>query len=435
MSPVPEEAVAPIALRGVPHGLQARPLYQYRTSASGERVPVRNRRGLLKLRLIELVATSPISDVASMSDRDERFLLGAERRSWQSIERRYGSEAWDVSVAFARAGIVRLRCDVGERLEVGRVIDWTLTDEWARKRVERTAARNADRVAMHGRAQEAADEVHDICPELADVLRTSPPHLPGLPGLIAVALDLSAGVVNANPRSFSQRHFGLTKAHDDVAHVLERVGVPEWVADATGVRRSSRIGVAGQIEVVTANASISAAALSGPLILRADQRDLVLQLSKSLSPLVLVENLQAAETLADTRPDLAIVYTGGMPGRATIDHIRSLAEAAGNTVIATDADLGGIRIAEQLLLVAPHAQLLDVGAVPHDTRPAWSAENGYRRSIERSLDGTASSLAEAVLSRGYPVEQELLISEAVKACLPMSGEPNSGAASTPSSAP
>jgi hypothetical protein len=412
------EWVAPIALRGVPDGLQAKPLYRYRSSASGERIPVRNRQGLLKLSRIELTAVSAVADIAVLDERDERFLLGAERRSCHSIERRYGSRAWDVCVEFARAGIVRLRCDVNDRLEVGRLIDWTLKTEWSGRRASRAWVRNADRAAIRNRALIVASDVQDICVELADALRSSPPHLPGLPALIAVAVDLGDGVVNASPRSFSQRHFGSTKAHDDVARVLERLGVPDWVADATGVRRSSRIGVAGQINVRANGAAVLADVFAGPVILRADQPDLALTLSDAAAPLVLVENLQAAETLADTRPDLAIIYTGGMPGRATVNHVARLAKAAKVTMIATDADLGGIRIAEQLLLVAPGARVIDVGTMPHQPQPAWSPDNGYRRSIKRSLGGTASKLAEAVLARGYPVEQELVIVQAVNAWLP-----------------
>jgi Protein of unknown function C-terminus (DUF2399) len=411
------EGVAPIALRGVPEGLHAKPLYRYRSLASGERVPVRSRQGLLKLNRIELTAASALTDIVVLDERDERFLLGAERRSWQSIERRYGDRAWDACVEFARAGIVRLRCDVNDRLEIGRLIDWTLTTEWSRKRASRASGRDARRAAIQSRAHAAADDVQDICIELADALRGSPPHLLGLPGLIAVALDLRDGIVNPGPRSFSQRHFGSTKAHDDVARVIERLGVPDWVADATGVRRSSRIGVAGRISVSANGTTVLTEVFAGPVIFRADQQDLVLTLTDHAAPLVLVENLQAAETLADQRPDLAIIYTGGMPGRATVNHVARLAEAASVTVIATDADLGGIRIAEQLLLVAPGARVSDVGAMPHQPQPAWSANSGYRRSIEGSLGGAASRLAEAVLARGYAVEQELVIVQAVDACL------------------
>jgi hypothetical protein len=90
-----------------------------------------------------------------------------------------------------------------------------------------------------------------------------------------------------------------------------------------------------------------------------------------------------------------------------------LADVAPLTIVATDADLGGIRIAEQLLSVAPRARLLDVGTVPHDPPRKWPPANGYRRAIERAVDGPAASLAKPVLARGYSLEQELLILAAV----------------------
>jgi hypothetical protein len=404
---------APIALRGMPSGLQARPLYHYRTSVDGERVPVKNRRGLLKLERVELAAIAAPVDAPALDARDQRFVLGAERRSWRSIERRYGDRAWDICADFVRAGIVHLRCEVNDQLEVAKVVDWTLAAEWSAKRVLRAEARTANREAIQSRALRAADEIEEISPEFAHVLRTSPAHLPGLPALIAVADDLRDGVVNANPRAFSQRHFGSTKAHDGVARLLERLGIPDWVADATGVRRSSRIGVAGRIQVSADGATFLAGVFAGPLILRSDQRGLAMSLTDADTTLVVVENLQAAETLADARPGLAIIYSGGMPGRATADWVGRLAERAKSTVIATDADLGGIRIAEQLLAVAPKAHLLDVGSVRHEPRPAWPEGSGYRVAIAKCVGGPASPLAEAVLKRGYAVEQELLIIEAL----------------------
>lgn len=219
--------------------------------------------------------------------------------------------------------------------------------------------------------------------------------------------------MSASPRAFSQRHFGSTKAHDGVARVLERLGVPPWVADATGVRRSSRIGVAGQIGGSSADAWFRAAAFAGPVTPRAEQPDLRLSVGEGASALILVENLQAAEALADARCDLAIIYTGGMPGRATLERIGQLADGATHTLIATDADLGGIRIAEQLLEVAQDARLVDVGSVPHEPQPVWTEQSGYRRAMQRTLTGRAASLAEAVLLRGYALEQELLLVQAV----------------------
>lgn len=415
------ETAPTIVLRGVPNDLEVRPIYRYRTTEDGDRIAVRTRRGLRKFTRVELTSADPAQAEAVVLDESERrFVLGAERRSWRAIERRYGQDAWNRCVALARAGVVRLRCDVTHEVELGQMIDWRLTTNWSAQRAERLSDRQAAQTETRRQALEAADAVEDISPEFARVLRDVSPHTPSLVAAIAVASDLRDGVVNASPRAFSQRHFGSTKAHDGVAHVLRRLGVPSWVADATGVQRSARIGVAGRIGVHARGAQFSASFLAGPLILRADQTDLAFTISGNGVALVLVENLQAAEALADVRTELAIVYTGGMPGRATLDRISDLASQAAEAWIATDADLGGVRISEQLLEAVPEAHLIDVGTVPHDPQPEWPPNSGYRRSLERAVTGAAGTLAEAVLERGYPLEQELLLVDAVAGVVPPS---------------
>lgn len=408
-----------IVLRGLPDGLEARPVYRYRTREDGDRVPVRTRRGLLKFdRVLLTTATPGQTTSVELDDRERRFILGAQRRSWHSIEGRYGQNAWSRCLDLARAEVVQLRCGVTHELELGEIVDWTLTPRWSRLRLARAEARQAGRAAMQQKAHAAADSIDDLCPAFARVLREAPPYMPSLAALIALASDLRNGVVSESPRAFSQRHFASTKAHDGIAHVLERLGVPSWVADATGVRRSSRIGVAGQIIVGTGSARFSASGFAGPVSLRADQADLRLEVSSDAIALILVENLQASEALADARADLAIVYTGGMPGGSTLTRISELAATAAETFIATDADLGGVRISEQLLEVAPNARLIDVGSVPHEQQPAWPPESGYRRSLERTRTGRAGVLAEAVLERGYALEQELLLVDAVARLVP-----------------
>lgn len=172
-----------IVLRGVPEGLEARPIYRYRTTVDGERVAVRTRRGLRKFDRVELAGASGRTSPAVLDDREKRFILGAERRSWRSIERRYGHDAWNRCVDLARSSVVQLRCTVTDELELGGVVDWALTRSSSRQRSERVEARKATRAETRLRALEAAESVDDICPEFARVLRESPPHIPALPGL------------------------------------------------------------------------------------------------------------------------------------------------------------------------------------------------------------------------------------------------------------
>jgi hypothetical protein len=78
-----------------------------------------------------------------------------------------------------------------------------------------------------------------------------------------------------------------------------------------------------------------------------------------------------------------------------------------------DADLGGVRIAEQVLAVAPAAAVVDTGEYQHDPRAPWTPDSVSVLGLREAAGGPAAGLARACLDRGYPVEQELAVVEAV----------------------
>src|SRR4051794_28235237 len=81
------ETAPAIVLLGVPEGLEARPVYRQRTTADGERVAVKTRRGLLKFDRVTLRAADAGSGAElALDEREKRFILGAQRRAWRSIE-------------------------------------------------------------------------------------------------------------------------------------------------------------------------------------------------------------------------------------------------------------------------------------------------------------------------------------------------------------
>jgi hypothetical protein len=45
-----------------------------------------------------------------------------------------------------------------------------------------------------------------------------------------------------------------------------------------------------------------------------------------------------------------------------VQALAQLAKHAGDVVVCTEADLGGVRIAEQVLSIGPAAQIIDIGA-------------------------------------------------------------------------
>jgi hypothetical protein len=240
--------------------------------------------------------------------------------------------------------------------------------------------------------------------------------------LAAAALDLSDGVVHANPRAFSATHFGDSKVRDDAAEILRDVGVHPAVVHALGLRRSARIGLGAGIDVIVGGQPIPLSQLDGPVLLRADQTGMQCVLRGQL--LVIVENLQAAETLCDRlRRQLiaavvGVVYTAGVPGREALVHLAGLCRQAQATLLTPDADLGGVRIAATILNAIEadsrrKVTLCDVGAYTHTPQRRWAPDSISVAGLRDALGGLAESLATACLRRGYRVEQEETTTAAV----------------------
>lgn len=401
-------ATVAVPLEGIPDGLRAFPVEQ--VTANG--VVVRTRRRRAKLELVELRAANAVAADPIMTQTEEAFVLGASRRRWATVEGRFGSEAWPTAVRLAVSGAVRLRCRVDGGAQLGAPIEWLLSPEWSDERQRLKAAHASDTERWFARAQAAASAVDRVSPRIATALRASRAPSTTLEVLVFAAEDLAAGVSHAGPRAFSQAHFGDTKARDDVVGILRDAGVPDDVIVTLGLRRSDRIGVAGPVVAQVGTDVVHVGALDGPVLLRADQPELTLSL-EAPCPLVVVENLQAAESIGDRFGSCAVFYTAGLLGARALDLLSGVVASAEHVVIAVDADAGGVRIAEQVLGVTPGARLLDAGQYEHTPRPSFAADGVAISSLRSSLNGPAASLAAACLQRGYPVEQEAAIVQSV----------------------
>jgi hypothetical protein len=398
----------PVPLTGLPEGLVAFPVQETRSDG----IVVRTRRGREKLETVEIRARALAMNGASLDEIEEPFVLGAQRRRWSTIEAHYGGESWATTVGLLLRGAVTVRCRVDSASRLGAPISWVLTEAWDEERRRRAEVSTSAADEWQARAATASDAVSARCPELAAALSRARPGAATFPVLVHAAEDLATGISHAGPRAFSQTHFGHTKARDDAASVLRAAGIPESIVVTLGLRRSDRLGVAGPIVALVDGRTVALALLDGPVLIRADQRGLRLALGAEC-PLVVIENLQAAEIVADRFPDVALVYTAGLLGPAAIDLIAGLAQQAERALIAVDADAGGVRIAEQLLRVLPGALVLDAGAHPHVPRERWARDGIAVTTLQRALDGPAASLAASCLERGYPVEQETTIVESV----------------------
>ena len=392
-------------------------MYQYRLTAAGEEIPVKNRRRLHKIRRVALVAGSSKAETLP----DDPFLLGARQRRWPAIAKRYGPTAEQQALELARAGFVLLMYEVDDLVRLARPIGWALTPEADQRRLQLLEHRRADRDQLQARAARLVKRLGEYAPEVAAALRDSTRRHESVRLLVLIhaAEDLLDGVTHDGPRAFSQAHFGSTKLRADAATMLSAVGIPEKYLVELGLVRASRFGVAGVVACI-ADHDVRLDLLVGPVLVVAD-RTVRYRPAHSRAPLVIVENLQAAEAVARKNRELVVVYTAGFPSQNVLLHVGEIARAAGCVALIPDADLGGVRIAEAILSVVPEAELVDIGRYPHRPRPAFARDGVSTAGLRAAIDGPAGRLAHAVLERGYPVEQEFAVTTAVREWLKGAG--------------
>jgi hypothetical protein len=429
----------PLELAGVPDGLTAFPEHQWREQ-DGTPVQIGHRVLGYALRPRDHDPASAAAALASLNPADRRFLFGAPTRRWATIVCQFGETAPAKAVALARAGLIDLHATrhPHQALAIGPYTGWQLTPTADQARIDHQAT-------TANRAQQATATAY----ALADQLERDRPHALGLIAalraprrpsatlevLCAAARSLLAGDTFDTPRAFSQHHFGATKAvHAD--QVLADAGVEEAVRVQLGVRRGSEVGLSGPVTILGPHGPTPLAGLWGPITIQAAQPALRATAPPD-SRLVVVENKNAAISLGRNRPDLAVLYTAGCLGADALRLVEQLAGCCPTTLVVCDADLGGVRIAAQLLAVAPHAQAVDIGSWPHPTVCPWAADSVSVRELRAYAaasiatveapstpgsiwDGptTLEWLAHAILGRGYPVEQELSTLQAINDLIP-----------------
>ncbi|MCF6509186.1 DUF2399 domain-containing protein [Blastococcus sp. MG754426] len=397
-------------------------------------VPDRRRR--LRLTAVALTAADDVDAPAAPdpAGADASFVLGAARRTWAAVQRRFGARAWPLAEECARAGLVAVCCTVTEDMRLGAPTGWHLLDRGARLAQARASAVTARREQIEQRrddlltrlvaAHTDGDPVLGISSAAAASLVHALRHETGRVRrlvLLAAATDLLDGVTHDGPRAFSLAHFADSKIRDDALGVLADAGVDAEVAIALGLRRAPRLGVAGAVDAERAGTRVALSALDGPVLIRADQPDLTL--ISHAEHLVIVENLQAAEALAERvaapGTTVAVVYTAGTPSAAALDLLVALMNQVPRVLLCPDADLGGVRIAAAVLdalpaEVAARVILCDPGEWPHRRQRPWPIDGATVQGLRERLDGSAGRLAGACLARGYRVEQEDTVRVAVE---------------------
>lgn len=387
-------------VRGVPDGCRAVVLIDL-VERNGERVEVRDRRQRQKTTSVVLVA-DPSHPAPAVDDALRRFALGTGRRRWSTVVSRYGDEALVFALRLVRAGLVDLACSVDARGTVS-------TPLWWRPTSEALAEASAERSLERSHAVEANEAMEALVRELTTSFPEVATALANARSMTAISLvtaageDLLAGIEHAGPRAFCQTHFGRTKAHD-VVGVLSSAGLPGDILERLGLRRGDRIGLGGPFVIETDTGVVDLSPLRGPVVLRLDQSSL--RVSTSASLVVVLENLQPAEVVCARHPQLAVVYTGGQFGIDTSEILGQVTVGRRAVVIA-DADLGGVRIARRVVEAVPAAEIIDVGRWAHPEREPFQVDGVSIKGLRRLIhDASVGPLAQAVLDRGYPVEQE-----------------------------
>jgi hypothetical protein len=112
--------------------------------------------------------------------------------------------------------------------------------------------------------------------------------------------------------------------------------------------------------------------IKGPSDLRLDQEDLVL--STQAGVLLVIKNRQAAETASDHYPQHAMLWTQGMMGLHSLDALQQLSSGNPRVTAIPDADLGSVRIAEQILrAVQAHRSSISVRSLTSPARCSRAA--------------------------------------------------------------
>lgn len=398
----------------MPAGLRARVRRQMRTDANGHTVEVRDRRGRTKLTSVYLHA-SDLDRALSPTERELTFLLGANRRTWATVVRHYrdADVAWRRACELVRHGAIELECAT-DGFALAAPICWRLTEPWERRRQQASTRRRTQKADWQCRADAAAETIESRFPQLAAALRREQGPVVR-PVLVYTAEDLASGRSYFGPRAFSQAHFGTTKTRDDVNRILARCEVEVEAQVELGILRAGRTGLAGPIELRTSTGTLNLHGIRGPTDLRLDQP--ALRLTCTSADLVVIENRQAAEAASDRYPEIALFWTAGLMSAEALSALAQLASQTERVVICTDADLGGVRIVEQAASVARAAEFIDIGAWPHQPRPHWKPGSISEIGLIAATTGPAGGLAQACLSRGYPVEQELAAIHALDATL------------------
>ncbi|WP_435124969.1 DUF2399 domain-containing protein [Micromonospora tulbaghiae] len=218
-----------------------------------------------------------------------------------------------------------------------------------------------------------------------------------------------------------QTHAGSTKARDDVQRLLTELGFEPDALAALGLSRSPYIGIGGPVRLQVSDAVIDLSPLPGPHDIRlSPQHTISIDIRRGTGPLLIIENRQAAETLCDIDAGVPVIWCHGQPPEPVLNLIAEAAVQASSTLICTDADLGGVRIAARIhdhLAAELTVHVIDVGAARHQPGRAFSAHSRAHLEPFATRNDQIGAFARNCLDRGYAIEQEATVKAALTEAL------------------
>ena len=414
-APLPRGEFPMPGLRGVPDGLAA--YAQPTRSDSTFSTDRQNRPKVTRIHLRAHNDKVPERPSGVLGDSDWRWLTSAPRR-WNTIVTKFGepTQALQICHALARAG-----CGATEhRFQAGGIqhppIRWIPHP----RLLEDQAATNRQRQDTRGELVAAASvlgaQIKHEWPGVAASLTTTT-HDTKLTWILRAAQDLHDGRSHDGIRAFVQAHHPEDdKAREDLTRLLRETGWEPEAIRQLGVDRSPYIGVGGPMKARLGERTLDFTGWPGPHDLRLPHHlEINLSCALGVETLAIIENRQAAETICDEHPDIAVIWCRGHHSDRVLDLIAQAAGTAQQTVICADADLGGLRITKRIhdRLKGPiPLEVIDIGAFLHAPGRILSMDVKAQLASHGREGGPIGRFATAILERGYVVTQEAAVRRA-----------------------
>jgi hypothetical protein len=388
-----------------------------------------HRRGGVTVRKVWLRTPDPAQQPQrppGIKDTTWQWLCETERR-WHTVRAELGDQADALALALVRSGCGELQTGFERELQWPPA-KWIPHPQLQAQRAEQLAA-NADgqRQALR-QADKLARSIEGEWPGLARALRGTRHRQ----WLIWVTEDLIAGRAHGGPRAFIQHHTGSTKTKDTLVKDLLEAGIEAEALDALGISRSPYIGLGGPVIARTRGRALDITGWPGPLDLRVPpNKPLTITVNDGVTTMAVIENRQAAETVCDTHPDVAVIWCHGQPPRPVLDLIAEVAAQVDQVLVCPDADLGGVLIADRIIEALPPGavwSVLDAGEEEHPRGEPFGATARTGLETRAARQDAIGALARACLARGYVVEQEAPARTAILHALERIGTPCSATA-------